>query len=73
MCKVFFGTLGSLQVRGRSEEYRFVSRIRPDVAWVSFIDRRSLERSVPGQQKNMLQRLATLLTLFNILSRSTHW
>ena len=37
-----------LQVSSRATDYRFVSRLRPDVEWVSFVDRKSLEMSVPG-------------------------
>ena len=40
--------LSSLQVNSRAIDYRFVSRLRPDVDWVSFVDRKSLEMSVPG-------------------------
>lgn len=37
------------EVSSRATDYRFVSRLRPDVEWVSFVDRKSLEMSVPGR------------------------
>ena len=36
------------KVRNRATDYRYVLRVRPDVEWVNFIDRKSLDMSVPG-------------------------